>query len=259
MISKSQIKKYKSLKLKKYRYLHKKFLIEGINLCEAALKKDAEIDTILISDNCNTNESITTIQNLAASRAVPVEFISNEIIETLSDSDSPQGIIAVVFMRKPGFDDLWKLENSVLILLDQIRDPGNLGTILRTASWFGVQAILLSDNCVDLYNAKVLRSTAGAIFELNMILEQVNIQIFIRESRKRGYKLFVTVPSSSVSYTQVKYQPPFILVIGNERRGVDERIKAVATSEFCIPKKGHGNSLNAAVTAGILLSEIFRN
>lgn len=259
MISKAQLKIYKSLKLKKFRYSHRKFIIEGINLCEAALKNNAEIEIILISDKHRSNSSFQSIQKLAVNNAIPFEFIPDKNVVALSDSVTPQGIIAVVLMKTHNFDELWQLENPVILMLDGIQDPGNLGAILRTASWFGVQAIILSNNCVEVYNSKVLRSTAGAFFQLRFIFNQVSVQEILTQLLQKKFKILVTSPGFSMNYTQVEYHTPLVLAIGNERHGVDEQIINIATYKVSIPKKGQGESLNAAVTAGIMLSEIFRN
>lgn len=258
MISKAQLKKYRSLRLKKYRAIHRQFLVEGFNLCVAALQNNAKIEVILTSHECNTNPSFAKIQTMAASRSIPVEMISHEAVIALSDSESPQGVFSIISMTTLKSVEFWMSEYPVVLLLHQIRDPGNLGTILRTASWFGIPAVLLSGQCVDLYNAKVLRSTAGAIFELN-IFEHVEVPEFVSQVTKSNYKMIVTSPNAAVEYTEVDFEPPFILIIGNERSGVDEQTRAIADSEICIPRKGQGDSLNAAVSAGILLSEIYRN
>ena len=258
MISSSQLKIYRSLLHKKYRYKHGRFLFEGANLCEAALASDAELEILLISDDVRDKPSNAKLKDLALAKIVPFEIVPDEVIESLSDAVTPQGIVAVAKMKMPLVEDLWSLLPAEILVLDQIRDPGNLGTILRTAEWFGIQAVVLSKNCVDLFNSKVLRSSAGSYFQLNTIINDVDLMGFISLLSQYKYKIIAADPSASISYTEIAYERPFALIIGSERNGVDKRIHSLPTTEICVPRQGKADSLNAAVTAGILLGEAFR-
>ena len=252
MISHQQLKIYRSLKQKKYRHRERKFLIEGLNLCEAALQSDFLLERLLLSRDGELNFSRHL--PLLAEKRVPVEIVPDKVIRSLSESTSPQGIIAVVKMPLPALADLWKLPPREILVLDRVRDPGNLGTILRTANWFGIPAIACSNACVDLYNSKVLRSSAGSLFQLPLILDDVNLTQLLPELLEHNYNLFVANPAAQQSYLDVEFRRPFALIVGSERQGVEKAVYSFPLQEICIPRRGRAESLNVAMATAILLA-----
>ncbi len=252
MISASQLKKYRSLQQKKYRQQYGQFLIEGFNLCEAALRSDFSVELLLI--NQEAAEQFFPRLAVLAKKQVKVEFVPDQVIRALSESVSSPGMIAVVKMPQRSLADLWNLQPHEILILDQIRDPGNLGTILRTAEWFGIQALICSEACVDLFNSKVLRSSAGAYFQLPLVLANQKLIEVLPELLARDYNLLVANPTASQSYFEMDFRRPFALIIGSERQGVSPGIYDFPLQEICIPRRGRTDSLNVAVAAAILLA-----
>jgi len=142
-------------------------------------------------------------------------------------------------------------ENRISLILDDIQDPGNLGTIIRNADWFGIENIICSENCVDCYNPKVVQSTMGSLSRVNIVY--TDLISFIK--KKVGISLYAAALSGTSIYKIEKIKEAFIL-IGNESKGVHEDILKLATHKITIPKYGHAESLNAAVASGIILAQL---
>lgn len=258
MISSAKLKSYRSLSQKKFRRKEGKFLIEGLNLCQAALVNHSNFEIILISEKVAEDHAAAAIMKSSLDHSVPFEVVPEKIVEDLSDTVSPSGIVAVVNMKIHDKADFLRTSAAEVIILDRIRDPGNLGTILRTAEWFGIRAIGLTHTCVDVHNSKVLRSSSGSYFSLEIIQPELELIETLEELKKRGYGIIVATSSPSQAHTEVDFRRPFVLVLGGERHGVDPGIAAISFQDAHVPKRGNGDSLNVAVSAGIILSEAFR-
>jgi len=259
MISNHQLKIYRSLKQKKYRKKENKFLIEGLNLCEAVLDSQWTVELMLISKKLSCEASFSKFQNMLADKNVPFEIVAESVTNSLSESVTPQGICAIVKLKNQTINDLWKLSAQEILILDQVKDPGNLGTIFRSADWFGIKTIICSNKCVDIYNGKVLRSSAGSVFHLPLVLSDININELLIKLIENNYLIFVASSSSTNSYLSTKYPRPFALIVGSEREGVQEEVKNFPIHEICIPRRGKAESLNVGVATSILLAESFRN
>jgi TrmH family RNA methyltransferase len=195
---------------------------------------------------------------MLSQKNVPFEIVAESVTNSLSESVSPQGICAVVKLKNQSFHDLWTLNAQEILILDQVKDPGNLGTILRTADWFGVKAVVCSDQCVELYNGKVLRSSAGSVFHLPLVLTDINLKKFLAILIEKKYHIFVASSSSTNSYLRTKYPRPFALLVGSEREGIQVDVNRFPVHEICIPRRGIAESLNVGIAASILLAESFR-
>jgi TrmH family RNA methyltransferase len=259
MISNHQLKIYRSLKQKKYRKKENKFLIEGFNLCEAVLDSPWTVELMLISKKLSNEASFSKFQKMLSKKKVPFEIVAESVTNSLSESVTPQGICAIVKLQNQSIKDFWKLNAQEILILDQVKDPGNLGTILRTADWFGIQAVICTDHCVDIHNGKVLRSSAGSVFHLPLVLNDINLQEILTKLIKESYHIFMASSSSTNSYLGTKYPRPFAIVIGSEREGVQKEVKNFPINEICIPRRGKAESLNVGVATSILLAESFRN
>lgn len=255
MISKNQLKTYRSLKTKKYRISEGKFLIEGNNLCEAALESEFSIELILISSAFANRSSSHNLKTLIEEKKAPFEIVEDKVVYSLSESLSPQGVVAVLKIPEVNTKDIWHFNPTEILILDRISDPGNLGTIIRSADWFGIRTIVCSSNCADLYNGKVLRSSAGSIFHLPLIMTGINLVDFMRQLIERKYSVFIADPGADNSYLETSFPRPFAVIVGNERQGVRSEIQCIGGTKINIPKKGKAESLNAAVAASILLAE----
>jgi RNA methyltransferase, TrmH family len=257
MISNNQLKIYRSLKSKKYRKIEGKFLIEGSNLCEAALESSYSVELLLMSESFSEDNSNRHILNRIKEKKIRSEIVKEKIVDSLSESVSPQGIVAAIESPELDIEKFWDLKAEEVLVLDRISDPGNLGTILRSAAWFGIKAVLCSSDCVDLYNGKVLRSSAGSIFQLPLILDDLNIVEVVSQLKKNKYSILIADSNTNQSYMDTPFSRPFALVVGSERQGVRSEIQSSGKG-ICIPNRGKAESLNVAIATSILLAEAFR-
>ncbi len=231
-----KIKNLSKLLVKKYRDKEDKFLVEGEHLVEEAFKTGYLIEVIKTEDYGREFD-------------VPTTIVTYDVIKKLSSSVTPQKVIGVV-KRKEEKD----IGNKVLIL-DNLQDPGNLGTIIRSSVAFNVDTIVLSENCVDLYNDKVIRSSEGMIFHINVIKR--NIDKFIDEIHDDGYKVFGTRVTNGESVKSIESYEKLAVVMGNEGAGVRGEILDKCDKYIYIPMNEVCESLNVGVATSIILYELF--
>jgi TrmH family RNA methyltransferase len=259
------LKSVARLTQKKFRHEERKFIVEGLRAVEEALESDWRVEMLLVGDPILSKGDAAPAMRSARAKKCPIYEVSAAEIERLSDTITSQGILAVVSIKGDGADkDLSALPNrAVVVALDGIADPGNAGTMLRTCDWFGVDAVLMGRNSVDLYSPKVVRGAMGSIFHLQ-ILPEVDLLKSVRLARKGGFKVFVTVaPGNSSSTTPLfpmKTLPGKILLIfGNEAHGVSKELMNEADGHISIPKFGRAESLNVAISCGVILGAIRLN
>ncbi len=247
------IKHIRKLKEKKFRDQNNEYIIEGLKMVEEAIQEKAQIKNIIICDDCEKTGSIPKdlMYEIAKYNCISV---TKKIFELLTEVVNPQGIIAIV--GKESKETNIDKEQEIILALDDIQDPGNLGTILRTADSVGLKQILVSKGTADAYNPKVVRSTMGAIFRIK-IIECENLEIKLKELQKDSYKILVTSLQTKQSIYDVKYNKT-VIVIGNEAKGVSENIQKIADKKVKIPMLGKTESLNASVATGIILYEYVR-
>lgn len=186
-----------------------------------------------------------------------LEFVSPQVFSYISDTKTPQGVLAVVkqfsYERKAILGD----KNARMLILETIQDPGNLGTIFRTAEAAGVTGIVMSSDCVDIYNPKVIRSTMGAIFRMPFFYAE-DIREVIGEMQKKKIRVYAAALDADVSYEQARYLGKLAFLIGNEANGLRPETAACADMKLSIPMEGKAESLNAAVAAAVLMFEATR-
>lgn len=247
------IKYIKKLKEKKYRDQNGEYIIEGVRLIEEAINEEALIKTIVICDECLENSTIN--QNLLYEIAkYNCIYVDKKIFLTLTDVVNPQGVLAVVSKTNP--DKKIDYNEDIIVVLDCVQDPGNLGTILRTIDSIGLKQVILSKGCGEIYNPKVVRSTMGAIFRVNVI-EAENILENIAELKKHKFEILATSLEDSESIYNIEYNKK-VIVIGNEGNGVSKEVLEKADKKIKIPMLGKTESLNASVATGIVLYEYVR-
>jgi TrmH family RNA methyltransferase len=232
------------------------FLIEGPHLIERAFESAANrIKEVIFTDKAF--ESNPSIAEKAKKLKIPSYRIAAKLSERISDTKSPQGIFAVVSMEKDQQGDL-QSGPGVFIALDGVQDPGNVGTIIRTAAWFGVEYILLSTDCADPYSSKVLRATQGEIFSVK-VGNRGDIVKSLRILQKKGRQIVAaTLARSACLLYEWDFSKNFVLVFGSEAHGVSKEVLSMADGQIIIPKFGKGESLNVATSVGIILSEVLR-
>ena len=190
---------------------------------------------------------------------VPYEVVADEIFARISDTVSPQGVISIVQKREYKLDEVLSgRKNALYIVLENLQDPGNLGTIMRTSEAAGVDSVILGSNCVDMYNPKVVRSTMGAIYRMPFAYVE-NVREAIEVMRESGIATYAaTLSESAKAYDEYDYKGATAFVIGNEGNGLTEEAIVRAGAQVYIPMEGEAESLNASMAAGILMYEAAR-
>lgn len=254
-----RISKNKFLQLKKYfvKKVAKKeevFIIEGRKGVEEVLQSNYEIQGVYLLSDYIKDSKYQKILDLLKEQNIEWSTLYDRDAEQLSALTSSPGILAVV-KRKNEMPDL----QGPILVLDQINNPGNLGTILRTALWFGINNIILSEGSVSKYNAKVVRSSMGAFFHLN-IIENVYLPKFLLKQKESGYVVLAAdVNKSTVKLSELKniIQEKTIYLFGNESHGLAENLEEFIDDYYMIKKIGKGESLNLAVSVGVVLSQLY--
>ncbi|MEN8904526.1 MAG: RNA methyltransferase [Clostridiales bacterium] len=241
------IKRYSLLKTKKKRDILKRFIIEGHKFVNEAIKEKVSIRSILVSDSFYYSNKIF-IDKL--SLEYDIYIFDNSLLKRISDTENSQGILAEIDFNKS--DN--KIVNDHILILDEISDPGNMGTIIRSADAFGFNFIYLIQGCVDIYNSKVLRSTMGSVFRVSTILIN-DREDFIKELKNKEYKIFSTsLEGREFNFFRDSFQKK-AFVIGNEASGISEIFKKESDFLIKIPICKKVESLNAAVAASIIMYE----
>lgn len=181
-------------------------------------------------------------------------YVNNSVFKYITDVLNPQGILAVV--EKKSKTNMIDYNQDIILVLDGIQDPGNIGTILRTVDSIGLKQIILSDKCADIYNPKVVRSTMGAIFRVNAI-ESNDLIETLNEIKKNNFEIVSTDLKTEHNIYDIDYKN-IAIVIGNEANGVSEEILKISDKKIKIPMLGKTESLNASVATGIILYEYVR-
>lgn len=231
----SKVKYWNKLHNKKNRDEEGLFLIEGDHLINEAIKKNIIKELIVLENNpCNLE--------------YPINYVTKDILNKISSMESSPNIMAICHKLEEQ-----ELGNKIL-LLDDIQDPGNLGTIIRSAVAFNYDTVVLSTESVDLYNDKVIRSTEGMLFHLNVIRKDLNN--LIPELKKNSYKIYGTKVDGGKLLKEVKISTKFAILIGNEGRGVSNELLKLCDEYTYIPISDICESLNVGVATGIIMYEL---
>ena len=247
------IKNIKKLKEKKYRDINNQYIIEGIKLIKEAIIEKANIKLIVICEECLVDGTIdkNLLYEIAKYECI---YVTEKIFTQISDVKAPQGILAIIEKgRKQGQIDY---SEDIIIALDGIQDPGNLGTILRTVDSANLKQIIVSADTADCYNPKVVRSTMGAIFRVN-IIETAELETTLKETQKNNFKIVVSSLQTKNSLYDINFDKK-VIIIGNEANGVSKEIQEMADTKVKIPMLGKTESLNASVATAIIVYEYVR-
>lgn len=239
MISQANLKRIRALAQKKQRYLSKQFIVEGEKLVGELLQ--SKLPYILIAA---TQDWMAKNNNQVAN----CEEITDEDLGKVSQLQQANKVLAVVDFLE--FDAASIHAGQRVLALDNINDPGNLGTILRIADWFGFDAVLLSENCVDPYNSKAVQATMGAIFHVPFFQVE-SLELTLTQLKGQG-KLLYTAEMNGENLKSATLQLPGILIMGSESHGVRPEISALADKKLFIEGYGKSESLNVGVATGIL-------
>ncbi len=248
MISKNQIKHLNSLKLLKFRKASGEFVVEGEKMVHELIMGNTEIIELYALPSW-----LEANQELISSKRIKAEKVSPKELERISSFKTPNQVLAyakILPSEEINFDDL-------ILVLDDIRDPGNLGTIIRTADWFGIKNILCSPTTVDLYNPKVIQASMGSFIRINVIYK--DLEFVIKKAKERNLKVYGSLLEGSNIYTQ-KLDQKGLVIIGNESRGISKNIATLITDRISIPahSESKAESLNASVATAIICAEFRR-
>lgn len=251
----SRVKLVRKLATRKGRLEERAFTAEGRNLVGEILDRRIKPRFILVSDECAGEDML---KEATASEDIMVCEVPEKEFRKLTDAGHGVGMLAVVDTPDTAFDALIALEpDDNVLVLDRIQDPGNMGTLIRTAVAAGYKAVIATSGTVDVYSPKVLRATAGTVFELPIIYTG-SLDELKNILKDTGKQMAVTEVDGGVPYYETDLSKGIALVIGNEGAGVSEELKDMADIRVTLPMKGNIESLNAAVAAAILMYESVR-
>ena len=237
------IKNIKKLKEKKYRL--DSYIVEGIKMVKEAISENQEIALIAIREDLKIDFN---------TKNTKIVTISNKIFNDISDVKTPQGILAVI---KKNQNNQIETNQEYILALDSLQDPGNMGTIIRTADSANINQIIINKTTVDPYSPKVIRSTMGAIYRTN-IIEVEDLKATLKEMQSNGFQIITTDLKATQSIYDINYNNKTVVVIGNEANGVSQEILQIADKKVIIPMLGKTESLNASIAASIMIYEYVR-
>jgi TrmH family RNA methyltransferase len=246
LISKSDIKYIQSLAHKKFRDEERLFIVEGVKMVEELISSASDnIDRVFATKNWVERQ----LPNTVVTKLTVV--IEEHELAKISQHKTPNEVLALV--KFPKFQNEYNTDNKLTLVLDQIQDPGNLGTIIRTCDWFGINQIVCSLDTVDNYNPKVIQSAMGSILHVEVIYR--SLPTFL--STVQDIPIYAAVLNGK-SIHDIAIAKPSLLLIGNESNGISKEVLAFATEKITIPKLGQAESLNAAIASGIIISALLK-
>lgn len=250
------VKDCANLHLKKYRQQQGLFLVEGLKIIEEALDSNWQIKEIFIEKNFLHKLAPEKLVQLTE-RSEKVYLVKEDILTKISDVQTAQGIVATVYSSTQQLEEeIFGSKAGLVLALETIQDPGNLGTLIRTAVATGVQAIILLDNCADIYSPKVVRGSMGAIFRIPIItLER---EAMVSKLKKMGYRLVVTSLQNAQNVYEISLPEKMALVLGNEAQGISEFCLQASDLKIVLPQIGKIESLNVAIAGSVLMYEYLR-
>ena len=253
-ISNQQVKEITKLqKQPKYRKASSLFIAEGFKMLKEAAENGCLVKTYISEFVLEKKH-----ENLEwLCKEFPYETVSDQVFRQLSDTVTTQGILGIVKQPSYSITDILDDKKHIWLLLDDIRDPGNLGTIMRTAEGAGMSAVIMGKGTADLFNPKTVRSTMGAIFRMPFVYVD-DITEIIKQIKDNGYSVYGTAMKGSITYDMADYTKGAGIVIGNEANGIQDSVLECITGSINIPMDGKLESLNAAVAAAVVMYEVAR-
>ncbi len=252
-VSKSILQETAKLKQKKFRDIQKQYLVSGLNAVQGALDSAQEPLAVFLMQGRED-----WLEELPRTLQAPLYSVTEKEFRYISDEKNPQGIALLMERPQANMDDLQPADNT-LLYLEAVNDPGNLGTIIRSALWFGVDTILLSSGSADPYQPKVVRASAGTVAQVHLY-EHIGAAELKRLKNEKNVQIAATVVSGGVALN-VFNSPPgkaLLLALGSEAHGLSKEIRELSDIQVTIPKKGRVESLNLAISAALCLYEITR-
>lgn len=248
----NRIKYIRSLNSKKFRDEENAFIVEGTKFIYEAISEGASIKLLLLSEEMHNKLEVQKAINSVDDDKIFV--CSQSVFNSVADTINAQGILAVINKNTRDENNIIN-EYKFIIMCDRIQDPGNLGTIVRNADAFGPAALVLNKGCVDIFNPKVVRASAGAIFRVPIIYSSSDYE-FINMLKDKGFYVVSTVVNSKYTFNNMEDRDKICIIIGNEGQGISKEIIENSDISLTIKMSGRAESLNASVAAGISIYEI---
>jgi TrmH family RNA methyltransferase len=254
-LSNPKIKQIRALKNRKERDESGLFFIEGIRIVGEASQTAAEINTLVVAPELlHSTFAEDTVRSLEG-KGVPCLRVNGEVFASISSKGGPQGIAAVVHQRYLPLQNIAPADMPFWVAMDQIQDPGNLGTILRTSDSVGASGVILIGNCTDPYDPAAVRGSMGAVFAQRLV--RCTFDEFRQWKQHNGFTVIGTSGGASHHYRSYKYRQPLVLLMGSEREGLSSDQQEACDAMVSIPMVGRSDSLNLAMATGVVLYEIF--
>lgn len=250
----AKVKEWAALLEKKHRDKQGKYIIEGIHLVKEALEAKADIEYICY----DVDRGIPAELAKAASDGLDVEWVSvsSAVIGKCSDTPSPQPVFAIIRKNNMSAQGLLKLPKGLVVVLDGVQDPGNVGTIIRSADAVGADGVIVGPGCADIYGPKVIRSTMGSIFHLPVV--PCDLKSILSQAKEQGIRLAGTSLQAEGNCFTYDFTGPVWLLFGSEAKGLSEEVRELMDDGLIIPMHGKAESLNVAMAASVLLYEALR-
>ncbi|MBI4030405.1 MAG: RNA methyltransferase [Proteobacteria bacterium] len=251
-----EIKKIRSLSLRKYREEYGLFVTEGLWHALEAVEAGWDFETILIEESGRDKEQVRRLLDLCAEQGCSILEVTPSIMESITKRDNAQTVLAVLKQKWRDLSAMKPEAGTVWLALEEIRDPGNLGTLMRTCDATGVRGIVLIGNTCDPYSSEAIRASMGSFPRIMLI--RCERAAFISYARESGFQTVGTHLRADRDYRKASYETPLALVMGAEQAGLSDELAAACKHLVKIPMRGKADSLNVSVAAAIMLYEICR-
>ena len=254
-MSEKLIKEYKQLGKRKYREKRGKSIIEGYYLLTEALLAGIKVEVVFYTEEVLSKELYKNLLQQVKDLNIDAVEVDSRTFEQMAQTETPQGIGAIINL--PNWNiDFTAHENTFFIVLDGVQDPGNAGTVIRTAAAAGINGVLILPGTADPFNPKALRASMGGIFHLPVV-QRRGLE-FCEEALHAGIKIIAAAPRGNYTHYEIDYSEPSAVLIGNESKGVSKYLKEKASVVASIPLPGKLSSLNASVAASVFIFESLR-
>jgi TrmH family RNA methyltransferase len=231
------------------------FVAEGVNVLAEAFASGAAVESVFAAPDAARDGAVAAVLDDALARGVRVFSLGPGVLERISDTVTPQGVLGIVAIDPCALDSL--ASTGLVVVLEDVRDPGNVGAIVRSADAAGADGVICLTGTSDLYNPKVVRATAGSLFHLPIVLD-ADVDEVVGFLHARGCSLLAAVATGGFDYAFDPWPDSAVLVLGNEANGISEGLRARCDGAISIPIVGHAESLNVAMASTVLLFEAAR-
>lgn len=254
MLTKADAKLIHALKTRRGREKHGLFVVEGVRVVEDLLASGTDLEFAVVSTTLGDNERGAALRSQLAG-ATSLREVDERTLAEVTDTETPQGVIAIARIKERALTDVVLAKDAIVLVLDAVQDPGNLGTLIRSADAFGASAVVALPGTVDFWGSKVIRSTAGSAFRVPLLnAAEANVWTWL----SMNDVAICGADMHGESVAQLRLDGRIALVVGNEGSGLRDATRAQLTHLVSIPMRGDAESLNVAVAAGILLYEFSR-